>query len=152
MFHGLRTSDADIRERLDRPNATFLAIDDDAIDAPPGRLAGAVFVEVNEGRGYFGMLAVDPGKQGQGLGRVLVRAIEEYCANAGCADLDLDVVDLRVGLPDFYEALGFARTGLVPYPDPSHTKRPVHLIQMTKSLAVIQSEAKRGEGSTVRRP
>ena len=148
MFHGLRTSDADVLERLNRSNATFLAIDDDAVDAPPGRLKGAVFVEVNDRRGHFGMLAVDPGKQGQGLGRVLVRAIEEYCANAGCADLDLDVVDLREGLPDFYEALGFTRTGLIPYPDPSQTKRPVHLIQMTKSLLVIPSGS---EGSTVRR-
>jgi ribosomal protein S18 acetylase RimI-like enzyme len=94
-----------------------------------------VYVEVSGRRGYFGMLAVDPGRQGQGLGRVLVRAVEEHCAKAGCTDLDLDVVDLRSELPGFYNALGFTRTGSIPYPRPSETKQPVHLIQMSKPLA-----------------
>lgn len=134
MFHGARTSTQDVRERLARPNATFLALDDDAADSPPGRLIGAVYVEMRERRGYFGMLAVDPSKQGQGLGRVLVRCVEEHCARAGCLDLDLDVVDLRTELPGFYNALGFTPTGAIPYPRPSETKQPVHLIQMTKPL------------------
>ena len=135
MFHGERTSEPDVRERLGRANATFLAIDDDAADAGPRRLAGAVYVEVRDRRGYFGMLAVDPSWQGRGLGRLLVRAVEDYCAKAGCVELDLDVVDLRTELPGFYHALGFTRTGSIPYPRPSETKQPVHLIQMTKRLA-----------------
>ena len=139
MFHGDRTSELDVRERLTRPNAACLALDDDTTDdgaakTAPRRLVGAVFVELTDTRGYFGMLAVDPSKQGQGLGRVLVRAVEDYCAKAGCAHLDLDVVDLRVELPAFYNALGFNRCGFIPYPQPSETKQPVHLIQMTKSL------------------
>lgn len=145
MFHGNRTSELDVRERLGRPNATFLAIDDDSAGAASGALVGAVYVEVREGRGYFGMLAVDPSRQGQGLGRVLVRAIEEHCAKVGCTDLDLDVVDLRAELPGFYTAMGFTRTGSMPYPDPSHTKQPVHLIQMTKSLVIPWSEATRDD-------
>ena len=133
MFHGDRTSVADIGERLQRPNATFLVIDD---NVSPGRIAGAVCVETRGNRGYFGMLAVDPSKQGRGLGRVLVRAAEAYCASAGCADLDLDVVDLRTELPGFYTALGFTRVGVTPFADPSRTKVPVHLVQMTKPLNV----------------
>jgi GNAT superfamily N-acetyltransferase len=135
MFHGQRTSETDVRERLARPNAAFLAIDDDAPDAPRGALVGGVYVEIRDRRGYFGMLAVDPSRQGRGLGRVLVRAVETYCASAGCNDVDLDVVDLRSELLDFYAALGFTRTGEpIPYPNPTETKQPVHLIQMTKRL------------------
>jgi GNAT superfamily N-acetyltransferase len=134
MFHGQRTSEPDVRERLARPNATFLVLEDDTADGRSPALVGAVYVEVGERRGYFGMLAVDPGRQGEGLGRVLVRAVEQYCAGVGCADLDLDVVDLRAELPGFYNALGFTRMGSMPYPDPSQTKQPVHLIQMTKAL------------------
>ena len=143
MFHGQRTNEADVRERLGRPNATFLVLDDDTADGRPGRLVGAVYVQVTERRGYFGMLAVDPSRQGQGLGRVLVRAVEDHCAKAGCVDLDLDVVDLRAELPGFYNALGFTRIGAMPYPDPSHTKQPVTLIQMIKAL-VVSSDTQSG--------
>ena len=46
MFHGVRTSEPDVRERLGRPNATFLALDDDA--AWRGRL-GRLHGRVNAG-------------------------------------------------------------------------------------------------------
>src|SRR5690242_9048232 len=74
MFHGTRTTDADIRERLALPNARLFVIPAVA----DGALAGSVYVETNGDRGYFGMLAVNPSAQGQGLGRALVRAAEAY--------------------------------------------------------------------------
>jgi len=134
MFHGERTSEPDVHDRLGRPNAAFLAIDDDTPGSPRGALAGGVYVEIHDRRGYFGMLAVDPRRQGRGFGRVLVRGVEAYCASAGCEDLDLDVVDLRSELLGFYGALGFTRTGEVPYPEPSQTKQPLRLIRITKPL------------------
>lgn len=139
MFLDERTSEADVMERLGRPNATFLVLDDDTCAADAGRLAGVVYVETRENRGYFGMLSVDPQHQGRGLGRTLVRAAEAYCREAGCDVLDIDVVDLRTELPGFYAALGFARTGATPYPDPTRTKRAVQLIQMEKSLSELPS-------------
>jgi len=39
-----------------------------------GALSGAVYVERRGARGYFGLLAVDPARKGQGLGRALVAA------------------------------------------------------------------------------
>ena len=133
MFHGERTSGAEVIDRLGRPNAAFLVVDDPAaIDAR--RLAAAVYVETREPRGYFGMLSVDPAHQGRGLGRALVHAAEVYCREAGCRVLDIDVVDLRTELPHFYAALGFTPTGSRPFPDPTKTKRPVQLIQMEKPL------------------
>ena len=135
MFLDERTSEPDVIERLGRPNAAFLVLDDDTSRADGRRLAGAVYVEVRETRGYFAMLSVDPEFQGRGLGRALVRAVESYCREAGCRVLDIDVVDLRTELPGFYSALGFTPTGVAPFPDPARTKRPVQLIQMEKRLA-----------------
>jgi ribosomal protein S18 acetylase RimI-like enzyme len=134
MFVDARTNEADVRERLAMPNATFLVLDDPADGA--ARLAGAVFVETRGSRGYFAMLSVDPAYQGRGLGRALARAAEAHCRVAGCQVLDIDVVDLRLELPGFYSALGFTRTGSTPYPDPTRTKRPVHLIRMEKPLTI----------------
>ena len=130
MFFGSRTNDADVTERLSRDNADFLVIDGDQPDA----LVGAVYVEHEDERGYFGMLAVDPSHQGRGLGRLLVKAAEIYCADAGCRALDLTVVHLRSELTGFYASLGFETVGHIPYPDASKTKLPVELIQMTKAL------------------
>jgi GNAT superfamily N-acetyltransferase len=134
MFHGERTSAADVSARFALPNVVFLALDDDAPGAAPGALAGAVCVETRGERGYFGMLAVDPDHQGRGLGRELVRAAEAHCRRAGCRFMDLDVVDLRTELPAFYATLGYAPISVTPYPDPSQTRQPVQLILMSKPL------------------
>src|SRR5690349_2053675 len=130
MFHGTRTTDADIRERLSMPNACLLVIPADPTDTA-GALAGSVYVETNGDRGYFGMLAVDPSAQGQGLGRALVRAAEAYARDAGCVAMDLDVVDLRSELTAFYGSLGYRATGESPYSRPEQTKVPVRLIHMS---------------------
>jgi ribosomal protein S18 acetylase RimI-like enzyme len=80
-----------------------------------GEIVGCVYVEIrpNE-RGYFGMLAIAPGLQGQGLGRQLIEAAETHCRADGCRALDLRVVNLRVELPPFYRKLGYEETGTEP--------------------------------------
>jgi len=133
MFHGERTSEAEVIDRLGRPDAAFLVVDDPTAN-DGRRLAAAVYVETRDERGYFGMLSVDPAHQGRGLGRAVVHAVEAYCRDAGCRVLDIDVVDLRTELPAFYAALGFTPTGSRPFPDPAKTRRPLHLIQMEKPL------------------
>ena len=133
MFHGDRTNEAEVLDRIGRPRAAFLVVDDPTKN-DERRLSAAVYVETGDERGYFGMLSVDPAHQGRGLGRALVRAAEAYCRDAGCCVLDIDVVDLRTELPAFYAALGFTPTGSRPFPDPAKMKRPVQLIQMEKPL------------------
>ena len=133
LFHGDRTNEAEVRERLERPNACFLVIDA-AHGAPgPGMLAGAVFVEVRGERSYFGMLSVDPEWQGRGLARQLISAAEAHAAAAQCQFMDIDVVDLRTELPGFYTSFGYVAAGSTPYAS-ALARVPLRMIRMTKAL------------------
>lgn len=134
IFRDDRTSEPDVRARIATPNAAFLVIPDDAAGAAPGALAGSVCVETRGNRGFFGMLAVDPNRQGCGLGRALVRAAEEYSRARACAHMDLDVVHLRRELTRFYGSLGYTAIAESDYPRPTETIVPVKLIRMTRPL------------------
>lgn len=131
FVRGERTDVAQIRERLMRVGASFLVVDD---LATPGRLAACVYVERRDDRGYFGMLAVDPDRQGLGLGRLLVQAAEDHCRAQGCRFLDISVVNLRRELPAFYARFGFAPFAIAPFHDPEKLTRAAHLVLMTKPL------------------
>lgn len=128
LFHGDRTDEAEVRERLERPNACFLVI-----DAGDGELAGAVCVEISGERSYFGMLSVDPDWQGRGLARELIAAAEAHATAAQCGFMDIDVVDLRTELPAFYTLFGYVASGSTPYASDA-AKVPVRMVRMTKAL------------------
>ena len=49
-----------------------------------GRLVGTVYYEARGERGYMGMLAVEPARQGEGLASLLVREAEDRLRAAGC--------------------------------------------------------------------
>ena len=90
-------------------------------------LAGCVYVVIHGETGYFGMLSIDPARQGQGLGRQLIAAAEAHCRNAGCRQMELEVVNLRTELPPFYRRFGYAETGTRPFPDQRAGEAPLPL-------------------------
>jgi GNAT superfamily N-acetyltransferase len=92
-----------------------------------------VYVERRGGRGYFGMLAVDPARQSTGLGRKLIDAAEQYVRDGGATAMDIRVVNLRTELPRFYRRLGYVETGTEPVSDP-RALQPFHFIVMSKPL------------------
>jgi GNAT superfamily N-acetyltransferase len=95
--------------------------------------AACVFVQLTGDRGYFGLLAVDPGRQGRGWGREMVEAAEQHARATGCIAMDLSVVNLRTELPPFYHRLGYTETGTAPFTDPRATQ-PCHFVLMSRSL------------------
>jgi GNAT superfamily N-acetyltransferase len=105
---------------------TFLIAEDD------GRPVACVYVEGRNERGYFGLLSVDPARQGSGWGKRLIAAAEDYCREAGCAFMDIRLVNLREELPAFYRKLGYAETGTAPFPVGTVTKLPCHFVEMSK--------------------
>ena len=97
--------------------------------------AGCVYVELRNGRGYLGLLAVDPERQGTGLGRKLVAAAEDYFRIEGCCAVDLRIISQRTPLPPFYRRLGYMEIGTAPFALSLRAKVPGHYIIMSKPLA-----------------
>lgn len=101
-----------------------------------GALVACVYVELRDERAYFGLLAVDPARQGQGLGRKMISEAEVYARGAGCSFMDLRIVNLRMELPPFYRRLGYVETGTAPFPAEAQPSQPCHFIEMSKPLGI----------------
>jgi GNAT superfamily N-acetyltransferase len=101
---GTRTDEQGLAEMMQK-GSFFVRCDQS------GNLLATVYVEQRGSRGYFGMLAVDPAYQGQGLGRAMVKAAEDYCRDQGCTVMDLTVLSLRPELLPFYASLGYVKIG-----------------------------------------
>jgi ribosomal protein S18 acetylase RimI-like enzyme len=109
-------------------NGEFLLADE------AGRVVACVYVELRGTRGYFGMLAVDPKRQGEGIGRTMIEAAESYLRQAGCQHVDIAVLSLRPELPGLYRELGYAQTSTEEF-RPSRPLKPgfeCHVILMSK--------------------
>jgi GNAT superfamily N-acetyltransferase len=129
FIEGGRTDEAELLERMNK--GEFLLGCDDS-----GELVASVYVESRSTRGYFGMLAVDPKRQGNGIGRKMVEVAEEYCRGKGCSAMDLTVLSLRPELPPLYRKLGYVESGVEEF-RPSRPLKPgveCHCIVMSKEL------------------
>jgi GNAT superfamily N-acetyltransferase len=80
------------------------------------------------------MLSVDPSRQGEGLGRLLVAAAEDRCRREGCRMMEIHVVDLRQELPPIYRRLGYVEVGTEPFTETERTRQAARFIVMTKPL------------------
>ena len=95
---------------------------------------GCVFCEVRGKRGYLGLLAVRPERQGTGLGRRLMEASEGYFRSVGGDVVDLRVVSAREEMPAFYRHFGYEEKGIEPVLPQVPAKMPLHFIHMSKTL------------------
>jgi ribosomal protein S18 acetylase RimI-like enzyme len=126
VFDGVRINAEETRAFME--SGRFLVAEDSA------GFAGCVYLEVRNGRGYLGLLAVDPRRQGTGLGRQLVEAAEDYFRSQECCAVDLRVISQRTALPPFYRRLGYVEIGTAPFSPSLRPKVPGHYIVMSKSL------------------
>jgi GNAT superfamily N-acetyltransferase len=126
---GERTDAEDIRTRF--AEGVFLVIDD---ETKPDQLIGSVYVSVKNGRGYLGLISIDPDHQGRGLSRRLVAAVDDHCRQAGCNFIDLTVVNVRENLFPFYAKFGYHANDVIAFPVPERQLMPVHLVRLTKAL------------------
>lgn len=126
FIEGERIDPAGVREYMRK--GKFLVAEDAA------GLAGCVYVELRDERGYLGLLGVDPSRQGRGLGRKLMDAAENYFRVAGCRAIDLRIISPRTPLPAFYEHMGYAVTGTAPFAADVSVKVPCHYVLMSKTL------------------
>jgi len=106
----------------------FLVADDGGV------LAGCVYLERRGEGAYLGLLSVDPHRQKAGVGSKLMKAAEDYCVDTGCRFVELQIVNLRRELPDFYRRRGYVVTGTAPFTPGHDPKLPCHFIKMAKPL------------------
>jgi ribosomal protein S18 acetylase RimI-like enzyme len=87
--------------------ATILALDG---DDPVGIVAA---YRDDDDPSLYHVIAmwVDPARRGQGLGRQLLAAIEEWVAGAGGARIQLDVADSATEAVSLYESSGYVPDG-----------------------------------------
>lgn len=128
FLEGTRTDEGRMAEMMEKGH--FLVAEDGA------GIVASVYTEKRADRGYFGMLAVDPSRQGLGLGRLMTEAAEDHCRKQGCTHMDIVVLSLRPELPPLYRKLGYVQTGTEDF----RTSRPLvgevecHGIIMSKPL------------------
>jgi ribosomal protein S18 acetylase RimI-like enzyme len=82
------------------------------------------------------MLAVNPSKQGRGLGRKITEAAEKRCLDRGARQMKITVLSRRSELLAFYRKLGYREAGIEPF-RPSRPLKPgveCHAIVMRKQL------------------
>jgi GNAT superfamily N-acetyltransferase len=125
---GDRTDAADVRDKM--TSGAFILLLDEA-----DRIAGSVYVTTHDDVGYFGMLSIDPARQGRGLGSALIAEAENYCRRAGCTTMELEVVNLRTELPPYYRRFGYVESGTRPFTENERISQPCHFIVMSKPLA-----------------
>jgi predicted N-acetyltransferase YhbS len=126
FIDGERTDATHIGELMTK--GTFLLAEDG------GELVGCVYVEPRDEHWYLGLLSVEPGRQGLGLGAFLMRAAEDHSRAAGATAMDLQIVNLRTELPGFYRRCGYEETGTAPLRPEMQVKQPCHFIVMSKKL------------------
>ena len=112
FLEGRRTSVADLAPLLARERSRIL------LATRGDRLLGCAHVAVEDDAGYFGMFAVEPGRQGGGIGsRLLAEAERIASAEWACAHMRMTVIDIRDDLIPYYTRRGYRRTGILkPFP------------------------------------
>jgi ribosomal protein S18 acetylase RimI-like enzyme len=110
---GRRTSLADLQVELAGPNRPELLV---LRRAPGGAILACAMVErIAEADGgvvgYIGMLTVQPDRQADGLGRVMLAAAERRAIAGGARRARMTVVSIRDTLIAWYQRRGYRLTG-----------------------------------------
>lgn len=86
--------------------------------ARDGRLLACCHLAHRETHAYFGMFAVDPSAQAEGIGRAVLAEAERIAREEwGLTEQRMTVITARSDLISWYERRGYRRTGiLTPFP------------------------------------
>lgn len=132
LLGGIRTDDESLTGLLGKENSVMLVHRNDA-----GKIIGCVNLQRHSDKIYLGMLTVNPALQGGGVGKILLKASEDYARETGCAKIYMTVISIRTELINWYKRHGYIDTGeRKPFPmdDPKFglPKVPLEFIVMEK--------------------
>ena len=100
---------AEIAEKRNRDRSLFLVAE------ASRTVVGAVMGAYDGRRGWVYHLAVEPERQRQGLGRLLMLALEQRMCRRGVTKINLQVRHDNLEVCRFYERLGYANEQLVSF-------------------------------------
>lgn len=134
LLGGIRTDDESLTALLNKENSVMLVHRNDE-----GQIIGCVNLQHNGDKVYLGMLTVNPELQGGGVGKILLKASDDYAREIGCAKLYMTVISIRTELIDWYKRHGYTETGeRKPFPmdDPKFglPKVPLEFIVLEKKV------------------
>lgn len=136
LLGGQRTDIDEIRHCIEQPGSVLLL-------AVQGKsLTGSVHLQQRANSAYMGMLSIQPGEQGRGLGKQLLNSAEHWVQQhwqARC--LQITVLTQRTELIAFYERRGYQPTGNYhSFPDDPRYGIPkvadLKLLEMEKRLSL----------------
>jgi ribosomal protein S18 acetylase RimI-like enzyme len=112
ILDGLRTNPEEVRNIIESGDKVILLCLDNS------ELLGSVCIELDKDVVRFGMLAVNPTKQANGIGKRLLAKAEELAQQiSGVKKFQMHVIAIRHELIAFYERRGYVRTGtLIDFP------------------------------------
>ncbi len=98
-----------------------------AVDEQTGEVVGVIkWMEMDPGVAWLSHLAIAPERQKQGIGRLLVQAVEDAARKKGCRVIGANA---HLNSTDYFEKLGFRIVGL-----PGHYFSTVQVVWMEKEL------------------
>lgn len=72
-----------------------------------GRIAGSVMVGHDGHRGWIYYVAADPAARGEGIGRQMTSAAEEWLRQRGVPKVQLMIRETNTAVADFYAKVGY---------------------------------------------
>ena len=112
LLDGQRTDAEDVSALIGGSDSRVLLVDTD------GRLHASCHVEREGESAYFGMFAVDPNGQRQGLGKQMLAEAERIARDEWhCRFMRMTVIEQRAELIAWYQRRGYQRSGeFKPFP------------------------------------
>ncbi|MEV6792909.1 GNAT family N-acetyltransferase [Streptomyces sp. NPDC051320] len=112
ILEGQRTDPEGVRAVIAASGSRLLVVERD------GRPLACCQLEHRGTAAYFGMFAVSPGYQGEGLGKQIIAEAERTVrADWGVHEMHMTVISVRNDLIAWYERRGYRRTGrMTPFP------------------------------------
>ena len=112
ILEGQRTDPQGVVDVIKSPESRLLTVERD------GAVVACCQLEHRGRHAYFGMFAVSPALQGEGLGKTVIAEAERQAREVwGVTEMHMTVISVREDLIAWYERRGYRRTGeMTPFP------------------------------------
>ena len=129
----VRTDEKNLSDVMEIPGSVFLKYLNEE-----GTIIGCVNLQNQGTHLYLGMFSVNPEIQGQGIGKAILAAADEYAKYLGISIIKMTVISVRSKLIEWYNKNGFLPTGeIIPFKEDGLTGKhlqPLEFVVLKKVL------------------